>query len=1294
MIRVINLAGKQSLEQTISHVEKGTVALDYVLTQQPNHHANAGRIINPSGGRGLAMEEPNETPCFERPQIQLSDKPFAGQHFSALGARHKEEGRVAKLPFSAMILSDTALQTLRRFLAIRESDSQKDLAAKLAIALSLVTGRDLTVVSKTKIFWKYVGLSKSIPVGIDATSKTLCLFAPSPNVRSKKAKHDNALFMGHTSEIVLPLPEPIMQLCESLDWDTGFHRYKGKELVKQANSLLKTLPASQRINSQTLRYQLGHVLYQLGNSDIGLEKVATDCNEANANNIIHYSGYPIEEVTGTLSSILDRLLGTTTTYSPFADGTAVGCYTTFREEAVVELISSLRQRLEQADPKVEPIRFLNLLTAYTACWLSLATAGRASTAPTPTLVVSGCAIMNDKHRVDGSGLRSIALTETFQTHLHSYIEYVRRHAASHPSFQPLSTAPEAGLAQLFLVIDGKPKPYTPTLLNTFLATEDLIRLRGNWGRHFFEQAGKRAGLDTRLIDAAMGHAVAGRHPNSNMSNFDNPGFQKTIVSFQTELEATLGFTLISQLEPLKNIKPNWHPIWIHRKQGFKEKVKKAPKKFDIPVLIKKDGVDFIAKLKAENDIERQATVLNQLCIHICRHMAKDDPSQLGECFTQLCHFLRTKYGIPAYRVKKHLAFAKEWVTELNDLINLGYFEQHLLPGFKADLEHLPKVDSSIASPEEDLGRLIMIAIWRLGLTSWPLIHAFLKRYIAAPIFHTGKLHYVTFKARAQRNQQLCDRTVLIDDYSAVYLGCRRQPHLAALKPLFKGKSSQVRSACQRALKEYVKGFLPEMPPHLLTSMTASAKQCIWLNASPIIAAYSSQEFETYDIGDNVIRRMHGLAPRESLFGNITTSLTESSLSSKQFQPLKVLKEEKNSFYLKIVNAQSPYVSERHRVTQTLKATNRPENVFLYFSRWFFLHESNQGIKRYSAKHKATLRRQLSIAAYCIAASLPDGEQAFTINGDWLDAIAENFIDNDFNIDIGPTLKLFKTFFKSNEFNQVAKRENLSLGELTTHFSKGPLNNVLAPHELSEIQAELDSPLGPISNWSVREAARDLVELVCVYGIRRNEALGLRGVDFQEPIIRVQAYDEHRLKTAAADRCLPVGFISKNSRILSENRHLHDQLINAAKLGFVNGHNFYDPVNKLIQKITRDESLHLHSIRHTVASFMHLAANSAVAPLELIQRYFPMLTNLDDYQRRFDILVAGEGQTGHGEQAISALLGHAHPTTTQRHYVHTHCLSLFAALQANDSVNPLRSFYHHLQSTRSNDDFIREHAHKR
>jgi hypothetical protein len=1289
-IRVISVGGKQSMEQSVRKPSPGTVWLEFVITKQPNGYVSAGRIVNPSGGRSLVMQEPHEQPTLYAPLIQLMDGPIQAQHFSALTIRHREEMRVAKLCFSTLRLSDRALKALRALIVPRDTDSLEYKVGKLIIALTLITGRDFSVVATTDIFWTYCAPVKSKPIGIDATNKQLVLFAPAPTVKSTIQK-DETLFLKHSGEFTVPLPATIIELCNLIGWDEGYDKIKPPTRIKAAKKLLQRLPESLQINGATIRYQLGHKLYQAGRSDIGLEKVVTDCNEANANNIIHYSGYPTHIVMGLYSAIQDELLGTETLYSPIDQNTAIGCYTTFCSETVSDLLARLKTLVEQVDPRMEPTRAFNLITAYTACWLSLATAGRASTSPTPTIVVSGRAIINDKHRSDGSGLRSFPLTQAFQKHLKGYVEYVRRLAISNSDLQPLSIAPEDGLARLFLIIEGKVQPYTPTLLNEFLSTEGLPDMRGNWGRHFFEQAAKRAQIDTRLIDAAMGHAVAGRHPNANMSNFHNHGFQKVIVDLQTNLERTLGFGPISHLKDCENVTQTWHPLWIKRQQGFKEKPKKEPPHFDIEQMIKKNGHNFVAELKAETDIERQATVLNQVCIHVARQIAKEDQAeQLGECLGQLSDYLRKQHGIPAYRIKKHIAFAKEWVTELNDLINLSYFEEYLLPNFKKDLEHLPHNDSPKMSVEQDLGRLIMICIWRLGLTSWPLIYSFLKRYCAAPMLHTGNLHYVEIQPRAQRNKQACSRTVLIDDYSVVYLATRRQQLVEALEPILKMTAAKARAACERKLKLYVKEYLPEVPPRLLTSVTGSAKQWIWLNASPIIAAYSSQEFDTHDIGDNVIRRFHGLAPRGIETEIVHNQLSEGALTSKTFNAFKLLKEEKSSFYLKIANTNSPWLSERTRKLSSLKATNRPENVFLYFSRWFYNQGEYRHINRFSSKQKAYVRQQLSSVAYCIAAALPDGEGTFIINGDWIDSIAESFIENDFNVDISVVLGLFTKFLNSKEFNQVASRENLSLGDLTRQFTKGPLNNILAPLEMAAIKAELNSPIGPISSVSMREAARDLVELISLYGMRRNEALGLRGADFQGDMIRIQAYLNHRLKTAAADRCQPVAFMGVENIFMAENRHLHDQLINGAKHGFVNGHNFYDPINKLIQRVSRDSGLHLHSIRHTVASMMHLAANSESAPLEIIERYFPALSDLGTYLDRFNILVGDEGQTGHGEQAISALLGHAHPTTTQRHYVHTHCFSLFSALHNNDTVDPLKSFYHHLQSTRSNDNFIRDH----
>ena len=133
---------------------------------------------------------------------------------------------------------------------------------------------------------------------------------------------------------------------------------------------------------------------------------------------------------------------------------------------------------------------------------------------------------------------------------------------------------------------------------------------------------------------------------------------------------------------------------------------------------------------------------------------------------------------------------------------------------------------------------------------------------------------------------------------------------------------------------------------------------------------------------------------------------------------------------------------------------------------------------------------------------------------------------------------------------------------------------------------------------------------------------------------------------------------------------------------VNGHNFYDAVNKLVQRSAFDPGVHLHTVRHTTASRLCLSALSDSVDYDRITPQFPWLAGCLSSPAEMDVLLGGEGQSGHGLQAVAALMGHSHPLTTLRHYIHTAGIAFYAHLCGRPVPNLMRAFEFRLGSSRT------------
>jgi hypothetical protein len=120
----------------------------------------------------------------------------------------------------------------------------------------------------------------------------------------------------------------------------------------------------------------------------------------------------------------------------------------------------------------------------------------------------------------------------------------------------------------------------------------------------------------------------------------------------------------------------------------------------------------------------------------------------------------------------------------------------------------------------------------------------------------------------------------------------------------------------------------------------------------------------------------------------------------------------------------------------------------------------------------------------------------------------------------------------------------------------------------------------------------------------------------------------------------------------------------------------------VQRSAFDPGVHLHTVRHTTASRLLLSALSDSVNYDKITPQFPWLAEFLSSPTEMEVLFGGEGQSGHGLQAIAALMGHSHPLTTLRHYIHTTGIAFYAHLCGRPSPNLIRAFEFRLGSSRT------------
>jgi hypothetical protein len=116
----------------------------------------------------------------------------------------------------------------------------------------------------------------------------------------------------------------------------------------------------------------------------------------------------------------------------------------------------------------------------------------------------------------------------------------------------------------------------------------------------------------------------------------------------------------------------------------------------------------------------------------------------------------------------------------------------------------------------------------------------------------------------------------------------------------------------------------------------------------------------------------------------------------------------------------------------------------------------------------------------------------------------------------------------------------------------------------------------------------------------------------------------------------------------------------------------------IKEIAIHDSCGWHHLRHALVMSLVLTLLWDSAGLDG-GGSLPWLAGIRVSDDRMRCLLGSEGNTGQGMRAVSALVGHAHPVTTVRHYTHILCIALGGVLRRSDRLDMRRSFENRIAS---------------
>lgn len=1250
---------------------------------------------------GKDPDEPDGDALYQVYVAGANDDPVA-TYYAARGRRYADEYGNAWLPWSKTRLGRDALRVLVASLQLTGAEVVEVRAAKLIILLGVMTGRALSDARETWIDqgagntrWRDAEIVVSLP------ERALYIRAATPDLKPSEKRRERRMTHPMGKYLAVELPILASDLLGDGKW-LGGQQLSLPRYEQVAKDWIAALPVHFELKPSLLRDSLVFLLLEQTRGDLGLVKLITNRNSLNFANIIHYAAYPADRASTIWAQVLTQLLGTEVRARPTNAQAAgrmpyVGTPDAIDKEGLRAELDRLRARLRDCwdgqdleGAEKLAIRAHNLLTLYTLLWLNLATAGRARVSPAPVAIIKDLALVADKHREDGSAERLVPLTTGVLAQLRAYFAYVWHLAFRMPELRPVVDAFSSGVIQFqFLTTDGQVSGYRPKWL---YEEEKLISLPGNWARKLVRQ--ELTEIGGRYLDAGMGHWVAGRHPYRVTSNFAFRRFREVWLAGEERLERELGFDVV--VHPQVTGTPiEWPVVSGLRRLAHTNPAKRPTPGSTEPMPV----IDFEAECRRVDEVlyegiceaeSKDPKAVAALVLKVARSHP-GGKAQVRKFIDACCAAARKTWRVPIFANTPRYQFQQDWVINKVALYNLGYFTARVLPAFYAELEHLPAAGNTECADSVDLGRFLMLCIWRQGLVTWPVLDAFLQSFCAGGILATGPLRYVSSRVRCRRNGVPMDRIHYLEQYCQVYFVVEYARLRAALMPLFNKSSPQKwnpqkrRAHMQSALGQYLRTLVTLDAANLLTVTFNAAQQYHLIHGSPVLAAYASAEFETHDLSDDEIRHLAGYETRSVQASSLhSTSSLEQTSREQASLPSHEL-ERSQDIVRQIAYRRSPRLEQMCRDTESITVRSPTQRLLQVFAVWYLQRQAKTQNGRLGSVEKRRFEHVIEVVGYALVGFGVGSDESATIDEAFLVNLQEQFQDLYVDIDSSAPFQVFRRFLRQRAGRFAAEKAGFTIGEIEPPAQRGVLAKVVTAacmHAVSQSIGRVDE--SGIGNPDARTVARRHVDFTALFGLRRTEAVHVREMDVQGDLIRVQPYGEHRLKTAWSDRILPMAFTGfadmawiNTVRAASVRQCLAHGLPRT-----VNGDNYFDAVNKLVQREAADPRVHLHTLRHTVASRLLLSALSDAVDYDKTDAQFPWLPEFRLPASQMEVLSGGEGQSGHGLQAIAALLGHSHPLTTLRHYVHTVGIAFYAHLSELPALDVMRAFEFRLGSSRT------------
>ncbi|MCO8092348.1 tyrosine-type recombinase/integrase [Acinetobacter pseudolwoffii] len=1185
--------------------------------------------------RGLVSEvfedneiEEDETPLEPLFTFFLAEQSdlIRGFYASKSTSQHIEAANVG-LVWTKSRLSLISIQEIFRLCQPSHTDTSLILRAKLALILSLLTGRSVSELTAPRFSQNADQNNIAIQYDHTLSAYVLSVFAGTPTL--KKKPEDSKFHVPWTNELHLVLPIELNDLVSQVK-NLGITRHH-MAVERDVSELINRVPKELEISLKSIRDILPRLLYDHSQGDLAVVKAVTNASGRNYDNLIHYASFEQRQLEQLWAACLRTIKINIPEYI-YSSNKRVGSPIGIKIVEIQNEITRIKKRINQASEHKNWQVLFDSLTLYTALWMNLATAGRGIKQPFPKWISQqGWALIQDKHHQDESTDRYVPLTQAL-------IKQIQ------------------GLRGLMGMLGEQIEPRVDlsSYAVQLCAPHQIEGLVRNWARKLVRSDYNQ--LPGRFKDAGLGHWIRGRHPWDMLSVFPVSAFQQQWLDVQENLQKQLGFECLEGFDffKIKHI-PTFVLTQETKIAQVETKLRIQYSENDVKEWLKNSEYESYCPLIFEENPEPQVAL--ELGHVLASHLAKNINIDLPEAIKAYCAYIRDKTKIPLF-VQLPQKANRTWLTSENSFSTWSYTEQNLLDLIQKDLEHLPEHQNC----DIEIGRLLVVLSMYSQLCRVSHLQAMLE-FIASDqyIVAMGNSRLVELTVNNDRSVTKIRRTVLLSPYVSTLILVDRQYLQPRLKEILAQSRNQQRTAWQKCFNTYLKQIGLKSTLSLAQWLKA-LQQKVMLNSTPLIAGYISGQVLTEDLSINELLRL-------SEYEKLTTGLDST-------EPESEIEIGDEQLHLSDILAMIQQLKGESRSSIWLKqlASNKTNhysvNLLTCFVQWLILRCDAEEL---SLQNRNMIHLHLAIVSAGILGFSEDLTKDSQIDEDvfqkWMELTQEHF----------PHRKHLAAWNRFRDFLIQLNDDRIKLHKRTAHQASA---KVFSKNEVRQIVQILQSVESGVNDTALRLEIQRHFRLSAAMGVRRSETLHLRPLDIDEDMLRIRPYGEHQLKTLGSERVVPMNLLSQTIQ-----KGLDDIYQNKKDSILMSDENsehrpFFDQISQILKKATGDIDLSLHHLRHTFASAYTLKCLQTVVDFKALTIELPWLQTWMPSNEQFNTLVGNEGQVGQGIKAISRVLGHLHESTTLKHYIHILFLATYAYSMQQQQPNLHTAFFKRVMS-RSN-----------